>query len=464
MPRLATLLPHALRRRRPRSPNPLPEQVRALLAERGEQISDATRPELGAMYGSLMADTWTRTLRPGPHGTFVVTGDIEAMWTRDSSAQMRPWLALAAQSEQVAAMVGQVVAMQWRLLGHDPVANAFNDGPVGGSHHLLDNHVWAGGADPWIWERKYELDSLAFPVQLAHALWRATGGTDHLDDAVHAGIGTLVALWRSEQHHEDSRYRFIRLDAVLLRRPSDTLSRWGRGPAVGHTRMTWQGFGPSDDACRFGYNIPGNLMAAHSLQLAAELCREVWRDEALAVDCLALAREITDGVARFAQHPQGGWYYEVDGLGGVLEADDANMPSLLSLPLTAGISPDDPDYLATRGRALSPANPWWHQGRVASGIGSPHTPGPRLWPIALAVQGLTSTRIEEKRELAELLAATTAGTSMMHESFHVDDPANFTRGWFSWANMMFCELLDDIAHPRTPQETPQETPQQDWSR
>ncbi|MFZ2259635.1 MAG: glycoside hydrolase family 125 protein, partial [Luteococcus japonicus] len=136
--------------------------------------------------------------------------------------------------------------------------------------------------------------------------------------------------------------------------------------------------------------------------------------------------------------------YEVDGLGAVLAADDANLPSLLGLPLTSAVTMDDPRYLATRARILSSANPWWHRGKAAIGIGSPHTPGNRVWPIALAVEGLTSPDRDERLRLARLLADTTAGTGRMHESFDADDPSDFTRGWFSWADMMFCELLASL--------------------
>lgn len=418
----------------------------AALTSRGRRISRALgSEEFGAHYERLMIDTWTRTLHPGPDGVFVTTGDIPAMWLRDSSAQMRPWLPLAAELPEVADVLRGVCLMQWRLIRHDPYANAFNHGPVGGTHHLLDNHVLTTRLDPWIWERKYELDSLALPLLLAHQLQLATNSTEHLDWGVHAGFADVVGLWEREQDHRTSRYRFIRLPAVLTRRQHDTLPQLGKGTPVARTGMTWQGFRPSDDACRFGYNIPAQLLAVHVLRIAATWCDELWHDDALGQRARGLAEGIEQGVAAHATLPDGSWAYEVDGLGGVLATDDANLPSLLGLPLLTDIAADDPRYLATRRRILSERNPWWHTGRVASGIGSPHTPGRRVWPIALAVQGLTTTDRDEGLAIARLLATTTAGTGMQHESFHVDDAHDFTRPWFSWANMMFCELLDKLA-------------------
>jgi meiotically up-regulated gene 157 (Mug157) protein len=127
-------------------------------------------------------------------------------------------------------------------------------------------------------------------------------------------------------------------------------------------------------------------------------------------------------------------------MGETLLIDDANMPSLLSIPLTGYAAADDPTYLATRRLLLSDENPYYYSGTHAAGIGSPHTPPNYVWPIALAVQGLSSTSTEERQRLLELLRDTTGGTGQMHEGFDVDDPSRFTREWFSWANAMFCEL------------------------
>ena len=157
---------------------------------------------------------------------------------------------------------------------------------------------------------------------------------------------------------------------------------------------------------------------------------------------------IDDGIARhgMVDHPAYGrvYAYEVDGAGERLLMDDANMPSLLSMPMTGFAAADDPAYLATRKLLLSPENPYYYSGSAGAGIGSPHTPPSHVWPIALAVQGLTSTSADERQQLLELLRDTTGGTGQMHESFHTDDPTIYTREWFSWANAMFCELA--LAH------------------
>lgn len=367
--------------------------------------------------------------------TRVITGDIPAMWLRDSSTTMRPFVLLAEQDDEVRRALEGVVRQQWRLVALDPWANAFGEG--GRWWHRLDRPAPA----PGVWERKYELDSLAFPLQLAWQLWRITGSTAALDE-VRAGLPGVLQLWRDEQHHASSSYRFWR--------PGGSLARGGRGSRVAWTGMTWSGFRPSDDRATFGYSVPGNLMAAHSLAMAAELAEQVWDDGELAHQCRRLGDELRTGVGIHGLLDDGTWAYEVDGLGNRLAADDANMPSLLSLPLVAGIAADDPRYLATRRRILSPANPWYASGSAASGIGSAHTPGRRVWPLALAVQGLTATDPAEAQQMADLLAETTGGTGWAHESFDADDPSRFTRADFAWANAAWAELLLALRGRRLP--------------
>ena len=409
-----------------------------------QQISNQVAQTLGAQVGETvercLIDMLTRTVTYLPDGTaFVITGDIPAMWLRDSTAQLAPFLHVAHQHSGLADLIAAVSKRQLDYVLLDPYANAFNVSDNAAGHQDIFPH------SPWVWERKYEIDSLAYTIQLAYDLWATTRRTDHLQSFVDVAK-VVIRTWRTEQDHErNSTYRFARLDCP----PSDTLTREGLGPITGHTGMTWAGFRPSDDACVYSYNIPGNAFAAVALKYTAELAVEVFGDHALAQDADLLRKDIEQGIERFGlvevdgQTP--GYAYEVDGLGNSFLADDANVPSLLSLPMLGWCRAADPVYQATRSRILSKANPYFYAGTAASGIGSPHTPPDHVWPIALAVQGLTSDDPAEKRDLLALLLATDGGTGLMHESFHVDDPAKFTRPWFSWANAMFCELALDVA-------------------
>ncbi|WP_449396692.1 glycoside hydrolase family 125 protein [Devosia riboflavina] len=408
------------------------------------QVADKLGAQVAETVERCLLDMLTRTVTYLPDGTaFVITGDIPAMWLRDSTAQLAPFLHLAHQDSGLADLIAAVSRRQLDYVLLDPYANAFNaSGNAAGHKDVFPQSTW-------VWERKYEIDSLAYTIQLAYDLWATTRRTDHLQSFVDVAK-VVIQTWRTEQDHErNSTYRFGRLDCP----PSDTLTRDGLGPITGHTGMTWAGFRPSDDACVYGYNIPGNAFAAVALKYIAELATEVFGDHALAEDADRLREDIEQGIERFGLVDVDGgdqvYAYEVDGLGNSLFADDANVPSLLSLPMLGWCTAADPIYQATRSRILSKANPYFYAGTAASGVGSPHTPPDQVWPIALAVQGLTSDDPAEKRDLLALLLATDGGTGLMHESFHVDDPTKFTRPWFSWANAMFCELAFDVAGLRS---------------
>jgi len=421
------------------------------------RVGTLTSPEVGRVFSSCFCDALSTTLSELDDGSlFMVTGDIPAMWLRDSTAQLAPYLHFLTEDPILADTVARISRRQLAFIVEDPYANAFNAGPTGRSDHLDD----VTSAGPWVWERKYEVDSLCYPLQLAHDLWSITGRTDHLQDHFLTAARTVVALWQREQDHETkSAYRFERFNAPA----SDTLTRDGVGPKTARTGLTWSAFRPSDDACVHGFNVPGNVFAALELGHLEQLAHEVFGEDLLAADAAALRQEIEQGLQNCAivqnPHRPGFVYaYEVDGLGSALLMDDANVPSLLSLPLLGWCREDDPTYLATRALVLSEANPFYFQGRFAAGVGSPHTLAGQVWPIALAVQGLTSQDLEEKRRIVDVLVATDAGAQLMHESFSVDDPKIYTRPWFSWANAMFCELVLDVCGLRSFVRAPGLTP------
>ncbi len=416
----------------------LPESMERLIAAVEAQL--ANRPRLARMFRLCFANTWQTTVRRLPdQTTFVITGDIPAMWLRDSTCQVRPYLRLAAGDPAMADMIAGLISRQCACILLDPYANAFNETPS--DQHWADDETDAP-ANPWVWERKYEIDSLCFPIQLAYLFWQATGRTDHFDQRFYRAARAIVDLWTREQRHADaSPYYFRRSDCP----PSDTLSHDGRGAPVAETGMTWSGFRPSDDACVYGYLIPSNMFAVVVLGYLVEIVEAQGGDVVLRGDSLHLREQIEAGIRAHGTiaHPTYGtiYAYETDGLGQHTLMDDANVPSLLSLPYLGYCAPDDPIYLNTRRWILSDENPYFYRGAAAAGVGSPHTPPRYIWPIALAVQGLTSLDHAEQTLILETLERTDAGTFLMHEGFHADDPAQFTRPWFAWANAMFSEFV-----------------------
>ena len=390
---------------------------------------------LPEMFRGCFLNTLETTVKRHEAGdTFIITGDIDAMWLRDSTAQVLHYVRFA-DDPAVAELIEGLLARQAACVAVDPYANAFNEN-ASGRHWTRD----LPEPDPRVWERKYEIDSLCWPLLLAERLEKKTGGRSFLTPAFHQMMRTVVRVFRREQRHEESDYYFIRKNCP----PQDTLTREGRGEPVAHTGMTWSGFRPSDDACTYGYLVPSNLFAARALQALAGFAREM-EDPALAEEAEGLRADILEGlerhaVARTEKHGEI-WAYETDGLGHQLLMDDANCPSLLSLPWLDICERDDPRYLRTRDFVLSPDNPYYFAGKTAEGIGSPHTPKGFIWPIALCVRILTSTDDGEAADALRMLLATHADTFRMHESFDPDQPQRFTRAWFAWANSMFGEAL-----------------------
>lgn len=414
------------------------ENLKMFLKEVREKAAGEDR--LLAQFERSFLNTLETTVKIMDDGTVhVITGGIPAMWLRDSTAQIRPFLFPAKENGEIRQMIAGLVKRQFACICLDPYANAFNEGPTGACWEKDDPDQ-----SPWVWERKFEVDSLCYPIQLAWLLWKNTGCTDQFDGNFRTGARKILNVFRTEQNHEShSAYRFVREGSFY----TDTLSRDGKGalvkPEIG---MVWSGFRPSDDACTYGYLIPSNMFAVVALGYLEEIAEKVLCDEGLAKEACSLKEQIHAAIEEYGRTKTevfGTVYaYEADGYGMFNLMDDANVPSLLSMSYL-GYPADEETMEHTRKMILSEANPYYYKGTQAAGIGSPHTPHGYIWHIALAMQGLTESSREEKRRILQLLADTTGGTGMMHEGFCADDPGKYTRDWFSWANAMYAELFLD---------------------
>lgn len=390
-------------------------------------------------FNAAFANTLLTTVKRHEDGTtFLLTGDIPAMWLRDSTAQVRPYLVVAKEDPELADMISGLVKKQFSYICIDPYANAFNETANGAGHQTDHTEM-----NDWIWERKYEIDSLCYPVQLAYLLYKNTGRTDQFNEDFVKGVHKLVQVFKTEQNHDNSNYTFTR-DTW---RKEDTLINDGKGAPIAVTGMTWSGFRPSDDACRYGYLVPSNMFAVVILGYLEELFTDVLENEELKKEIGQLKEEIDAGINAYGttknQAGEQIYAYEVDGLGNATVMDDSNVPNLIAAPYLGYLSENDEIYQKTRKTLLSKENPYFYEGKFAKGIGSSHTPENYVWPIAMAMEGMTTSDKKEKERILNQLVATDAGTHLMHEGFDVNDPAQYTREWFSWANMMFCELVMD---------------------
>ncbi|MBQ9291548.1 MAG: glycoside hydrolase family 125 protein, partial [Clostridia bacterium] len=362
-----------------------------------ESLIEKGHAKLAEMYRKCYASTWETTLEQSDGTVFLITGDIPAMWLRDSSAQVYHYLKHADSIPEIKEAISGLLRRQFQYICLDPYANAFNR-EANGQHYRDDHTSWTPAQKPWIWENKYEIDSLCYPVRLAYRFWKKTGDSGIFDAGFVQAAQTILKVFETEQHHaERSAYFYERTQCP----PTDTLPCGGKGTPVAYTGMTWSGFRPSDDACRYGYLVPSNFFAACELGHLCEIAEGPLADAALASHARMLKEQIENGLRQHSivRHPKFGevYAYEVDGFGNFILMDDANVPSLLSLPYLGCLSADDPVYLNTRKMLLSPENPYYYEGTALKGIGSPHTPKPFVWPISLCIQGLTSNDPDEVR-------------------------------------------------------------------
>ncbi len=396
--------------------------------------------KIALLFENCISNTLQTTIKILEDGSvFVITGDIPAMWLRDSSCQLRPFLLFAKEEPGLQELICGLIKKQMDCILIDPYANAFNESANGNcwEHDKTD-------MKPELWERKFEIDSLCFPVQLSYLLWKNTGCTSQFTAEWKKAAQLICSVFRVEQDHEHkSPYRFEREHCV----PTDTLSREGKGALVkSNIGLIWSGFRPSDDSCTYGYLIPSNMLASVILKNISEIAEEIYGDTAFSKETALFSEEVRRAIETLAIVPgqeKEFYAYEIDGFGEYNIMDDANLPSLLSMPYFGYCGKGEERYRNTREVVLSERNPYYYEGSCAKGIGSPHTPVRYIWHIALAMQALTSDSPSEREELLNTLAHTDAGTGFMHEAFLADNADKYTRPWFSWANSVFCELILD---------------------
>ncbi len=447
----ASLLPRQLRQEpeRPDSKRPPPgdrrfrsEAVEGYIASVCRRITD---PLLSSLFANCFPNTLDTTVQPstfeGSPDTVVVTGDIDAMWLRDSSAQVWPYLPLASEDARLRGLLEGVIRRQVRCLLIDPYANCFmadlNAPPLAGSRH--DETEMRRG----VGERKYELDSLCYPIRLAHGYWKNTGDTRPFDAQWKAAMQNVLSTMRVQQRKLDSGpYRFQR--AAL--NPTDSLVN-GIGNPCKPTGLIASAFRPSDDACIFPFLVPANLFAVTSLREFSTMANGILHDAKMANEADDLAKEVEAALQQYGTASTSAgeiWAYEVDGYGGRVLMDDANAPSLLSLPYLDS-SPDAALYKRTRTFIWSKQNPWFFEGTAGEGIGGPHVGRNSIWPMSQIMYALTSDSGPEISRMIRMLRAAAASTGFIHESYDQNDSAKFTRAWFAWANTLFGELIGRTA-------------------
>jgi len=404
-----------------------------------KQIAD---PELACLFENCFPNTLDTTVDfemiDGKPDTFVITGDIDAMWLRDSTAQVWPYLPLVKEDGKLKQLVEGVINRQKKCIILDRYTNAFYK-------DLTKKSEWSSDITemkPGIHERKWEIDSLCYPIRLAYHYWKITGDTAPFDNQWEETIRLTLKTFKEQQRKDgDGPYSFQRNTSWA----TDGVPLSGYGYPVKPVGLICSIFRPSDDATLFPFLIPSNFFAVVSLEQAAEMLNKIRSNATLATECVNLAKEVNEALRLHGvfEHKQYGEIYpfEVNGFGSVHLMDDANVPSLLSLPYLNAVKKNDAVYTNTRKYILSEDNPFFFKGKAAEGIGGPHAGMFMIWPLSITMRGLTSTDAKEVRNCLHLLKTTHAGTGFMHEAFHKDDASRFTRKWFAWANTLFGEFV-----------------------
>lgn len=419
--------------------------VEELIVKTKAQLKD---PKLAWMFENCFPNTLDTTvdfkMKGGKPDTFVITGDINAMWLRDSGAQVWPYLALCKQDEQLKLLIAGVINRQTQCIQIDRYANGFTDG--------TESSEWKSDITemkPYVHERKWEIDSLCYPVRLAYNYWQTTGDTSVFDKEWQKSMALVLQTFREQQRKNGKGpYKFQR----KTERQLDTVNNDGWGNPVNPVGLIVSSFRPSDDATTFSFLVPSNLFAITSLKQLAEISKKVTGDTAFAAECAALADEVQAAVNKYAivNHPKYGKIYafEVDGFSNAYLMDDANVPSLLAMPYLGTISQNDPVYQNTRKFVWSNDNPYFFKGTHGEGIGGPHIGYDMIWPMSLIMKAMTTNDDGEIRKCMKMLRDTEGNTGFMHESFHKNDPAKFTRRWFAWANTLFGELIIKLVNEK----------------
>lgn len=378
-----------------------------------------------------------RVAANGDDDTFVYTGDIPAMWLRDSGAQVWAYVSLADKDMKLRKMLRGVILRQLKSINIDRYANAYNDGPTGAGWQKDDTQMQKD-----VFEHKYEIDSYCYPLRLAYRYWKVTGDTSVFGNEWQQAIANIIKTFREQQRKNGvGPYHFLR----TTDRAFDTVGWDGYGAPVRPVGLIASMFRPSDDATILPFLVPSNFMAVSSMRKSAEILSKVNKNDTLATKCSQLADEVEAALKKYCiyNHPIYGkiYAYEVDGFGNQLLMDDANVPSLLGLGYMGDVNLDDSIYQNTRRFVWSTDNPTFFKGKAGEGIGGPHIGYNMVWPMSIMMKAFTSIDDDEIRWCMKTLINTDAGTGFIHESFNKDDASKYTRPWFAWQNTLFGELV-----------------------
>ncbi|KAF2150931.1 glycoside hydrolase family 125 protein [Myriangium duriaei CBS 260.36] len=391
---------------------------------------------------------------------FVITGDIEAMWLRDSADQIQAFRSLlnpgSFATDEIASLFRGVINLQARYIIAEPFCNAFLPPVESGIHASTGNSgcsVTPHYDASVVFTCNFELDSLAGFLQLSTDYFIGTGDVEFFAKfnwikAVQMILKTAETMMQGSYAEDGS----VLMEPYTFSCPTHsftgTLGNGGRANPVNRTGLVRSPFRPSDDSGIFQFLIPANMMFAQYLETCSKIMAKLSdAPEGLSEEMSDMATSIKEAIDQYAifPGPTGDIYaYEVDGFGGRIFMDDANIPSLLAAPFFGYLDKDDKLYQNTRDFVLSSRNPWYATGKVISTVGSPHIKPGAAWPMAKIVELLTTDHDDDIVAGLQQLVSSTNGLGLIHESVNVKTDGDWTRQWFSWANGLFGQMIVDL--------------------
>ena len=411
--------------------------------------SEISDPQLSWIFENCYPNTLDTTVDyeviDGKPDTFIITGDIDAMWLRDSTAQVWPYLPLVKKDKKIKNLIKGLINRQAKCVIRDPYANSFYKDLTKVSAHNKDIPTPIAG----VHEQKWEVDSLCYVIRLSYNYYKLTNDKSIFDDTWIKSTKLIYETFLTEQRKDGkSPYKFIRNGTAMVDAPLFS----GTGRPFKPNGLICSMFRPSDDATMYPFLIPSNIFASISMKQLSQIYDEQKIDDKFSKKYILMSEEINDAIKKYAikEHLDFGkiYSYEIDGFGNNLYMDDANVPSLMSLAYLDSKFKDDKIYLNTRKFLLSDNNPYFLKGKAAEGQASPHTGKDKIWPMGIILRAMTSKDDDEIKKCLKMLVNTHAGTGFMHEAFDKDNPNNYFRSWFAWANTLFGELIIKIQDER----------------
>lgn len=399
---------------------------------------------------------WDHDAWKGPQ-SFIVTGDINAEWLRDSTNQLAQYQLLAKKDKAIHNLILGAINTQAEYVIGSPYCNAFQPPAPSGLEPTSQgdgDEVHPAYEPSFVFECKYELDSLAHFLALTNQFYAHTGSVEFLTPRWILALDTLMEVLKAQSRptFSEKTGAFQRNEYTFKRRTdtgTETLNLNGVGnPLANGTGLIRSAFRPSDDATILGFFIPANAMISVELKKTASMLTKASKKE-LAKRVQDWGEQIEKGVWDYGvvNHKTYGkvFAFEVDGYGSQILMDDANLPSLLALPLLGFTPKDNSIYQNTRKMILSKSgNPYYLSGEQFHGIGGPHVGLQHAWPMSVLTQAMTSDSDEEIRGCLEAVKNVSM-LGLVHESVNVEFGRDYTRSWFAWANSVLAQTVLDLA-------------------